>query len=67
MGTPTALKVWLMLGLISAVWFIGVEDEPTDRTDAFYTYSRLMLQCMTIWPYMIYKALNPESKTPLVP
>jgi len=67
MGTPTTLKVWLTLGLISAIWFIAEMDEPSDRNEAFYMYSKLMLQCMTIWPYLIYKALKPESKTPLVP
>lgn len=67
MGTPTFFKAWLICGFISAIWFVSELPDSDEKDEEFLQCSWVMLKSLAIWPYMVYKSLNPESKTPNVP
>lgn len=67
MNTPTFFKVWLICGFISAIWYVSELPDTDEKDEEFLLCSWTMLKALCIWPYMVYKSLNPESKTPIVP
>lgn len=52
------LKVWLILGIISAIWFLAELPDFDEPDEEFYQCSMTILKTIIVWPWLLYKTMR---------